>query len=79
MVINSIEPDRGRRVAVRKSDRYGDMGLRTHVLNSTDYRSLNAGYWVVYAGPFRNEDAAAAHCRAIRSRVGNCYQRFLDQ
>jgi hypothetical protein len=79
VVINSIEPQRGRRAAERKSSRYAGMGISTEVLRSDDYNSLNPGYWVVYAGPFNREAPAAAYCRSIRSRVGNCYQRFLDR
>ena len=79
VVINSVERHKGVTAARQKSERYGGMGIDTAVLLSSDYSSLNPGYWVVYAGPYQNEDAASAYCRSIANQVTSCYQRFLDR
>ncbi|HZJ04732.1 MAG TPA: trypsin-like peptidase domain-containing protein [Nocardioidaceae bacterium] len=56
---------------------YRREGIAAAVLLSSDYGSLNAGYWVVYTGPFATEEAAAANCRGIRTAAPSCYQREL--
>lgn len=53
------------------------LGVVTQVLLSTDYSSLNAGYWVIDVGSWDDENDAAAFCRANRDVTEVCYQRFL--
>ena len=49
-------------------------------LNSSDYASLNPGFWVVYyRGPFNNGNQALAFCAAHgRTSRDQCIGRFLS-
>ncbi len=49
-------------------------------LNSSDYASLNPGFWVVYyRGPFNNGNQALAFCAAHgRTTRDQCIGRFLS-
>lgn len=51
---------------------------RGGVLASGDYDSLNAGYWVVYSGPYTNGQTANDICADQRSNVDFCYHRFIQ-
>jgi hypothetical protein len=48
----------------------------SRVLLSNDYPSLNAGYWVVYAGPFPENPTTSA-CPQDRPEDFTCYPRFV--
>jgi len=48
----------------------------SRVLLSDDYPSLNAGYWVVYTGPFP-EDPTTSTCPDDRPEDFTCYPRFV--
>lgn len=48
----------------------------SRVLLSSDYPSLNAGYWVVYAGPFPENPTTSA-CPEDRPEDFTCYPRFV--
>ncbi len=48
----------------------------SRVLLSDDYPSLNAGYWVVYAGPFPDNPTTSA-CPDNRPEDFTCYPRFV--
>ncbi len=50
----------------------------SRVLLSSDYPSLNAGYWVVYAGPFPEEPTTSA-CPDDRPEDFTCYPRFVGE
>ncbi|MDE0169473.1 MAG: serine protease [bacterium] len=56
-------------------------GMRFGILVSSDFASLNAGYWVVYAGPFVTAAEAQDTCWSILGmRTGSlCYGRRLSQ
>lgn len=55
-----------------------DLPFETGVLLSDDYPSLNAGYWVVFAGRLDTELAAMAVCAEIRAEYAlECYHRWL--
>lgn len=50
------------------------------ILDSSSYSSLNPGYWVVFAGPFSDRDAARAFCSSIRRGPGPlCYDRLVER
>jgi cell division septation protein DedD len=42
-------------------------GLPSAILWSSDYASLNPGYWVTYSGTFDSERAAADHLERVRA------------
>lgn len=81
VIVESLPHDEyDRSDAEARADGYrADGAPDVGVLDSSDYGSLNPGYWVVYSGVWGadEEDAAAAHCRSLRATVDNCYQRFL--
>jgi hypothetical protein len=53
--------------------------MDTGVLLSSDYPSLNPGYWVVFSGDFASRDEAIAHCRALEGEGSACYHRYLGE
>lgn len=51
-------------------------GIPAEVLLSSNYGTMNGGYWVVYSGVFSSRDAASSHCQAIQYQLANtCYPR----
>ena len=50
----------------------------SNVLLSDDYPSLNAGYWVVYAGPY-DVDPTVSACPADLPAAFTCYPRFIGE
>lgn len=53
------------------------VGLPASYVNSSDYLSLNDGYWAVHMGPYVDRGAAVAACEAARTYDLNCYDRYL--
>ncbi len=51
----------------------------TGLLLSSDYPSLNPGYWVVFSGDFATQEEALAHCRALQEVEVSCYHRYLGE
>ena len=53
--------------------------IPTGVLASDDYPSLNAGFWVIFNGPWSSRTEADARCDALRSDTPavECYIRYL--
>lgn len=58
--------------AEREAERLRASGVAAQVLRSDDYEELVSGYWVVYAGPFLNRDAAqaAAESSGVKGAFG---------
>ncbi len=56
-------------------------GVRFGILVSTDFASLNPGYWVVYAGPFVTAAEAQDACWSVLGMrtASLCYGRRLSQ
>lgn len=56
-------------------------GMRFGILVSSDFASLNPGYWVVYAGPFVTAAEAQDACWSVLSMrtASLCYGRHLSQ
>jgi hypothetical protein len=68
VILASIPVSAGRRGALAEARRAASSGLgRVGVLLSSDYRSLHAGYWVVFAGVYPNAAAAQAALTAARA------------
>ena len=77
VVLNSLDVGvHGQADGVTLAQQYRGQGIEARVLLSTEFSSLNAGYWVVYSGSYHREDDAAAHCRSIRWAAPECYQRY---
>ncbi|MBY5164440.1 trypsin-like peptidase domain-containing protein [Salsipaludibacter albus] len=53
----------------------GRIDDRTRVLRSTDWPTLNPGYWVVWTGTHPSRDAARAACAEYGSGAPVCYPR----
>ena len=55
-------------------------GVTFGVLLSSDFRSLNPGYWVVYAGPFFTAAESQQACSRLDMHTASqCYGRRLSQ
>jgi len=76
-IIRSLAVDRvpyGR--AVVEAQDLTARGIPAEVLFSSNYGTMNGGYWVVYSGVFSSRDAASAHCQSIQPQLSNtCYPR----
>lgn len=60
-------------------ERAEDRGLEAGVLHSSDYGSLNPGYWVVFSGVFSDRASAAARVRSARTRdFRDAYARWVE-
>lgn len=79
VVLESLETDRYPWHAAEESaEWHAANGVRdVGVIRSSDYGSLNPGYWVVVAGSWPSEEDAASYCRQIRNIAESCYQRFV--
>ena len=64
-----------------RDDLEREYGLQFGILLSSDYRSLNAGYWVVYLGPFdtAKESQNACWWDLNMEEASLCYGRCLSQ
>jgi len=68
VILASIPVSAGRGDALAEARRAASSGLgRVGVLLSSDYRSLHAGYWVVFAGVYPTSAAAQAALRAAHA------------
>lgn len=64
--------------AERVQRRASDAGLDAGVLYSSDYKSLRAGYWVVFSGASASKsDADARTARAKSLGFSDAYPRFV--
>jgi hypothetical protein len=62
--------------ATAYADRVAAAGYPAGVLRSTDYPSLNKGFWVAYAGPYPDGGAAEAAAGALEADgFGGTYVR----
>ncbi len=54
-------------------------GLDAGVLHSSDYGSLNPGYWVVFSGTYDSSDGAASRASRAKSLgYSSAYPRFVS-
>ncbi|MBK5231588.1 MAG: SPOR domain-containing protein [Thermoleophilia bacterium] len=54
-------------------------GLDAGILNSSDFSSLNPGYWVVFSGTFDSSDGAADRASYAKSLgYGSAYPRLVS-
>ena len=44
---------------------------------SDDFGSLNPGFWVVYTGPYANQDEATVACDGLLEIGLDCSARFI--
>jgi hypothetical protein len=69
IVLASIPTNRGRDDAEAEANDAIDAGIsNVGILNSSDYASLNAGYYVVFSGVYDTEQQANANLASVRSR-----------
>jgi hypothetical protein len=75
-VLESIPLSAGRGLAIARAAAAAHAGLpQVGVLVSTDFRSLHAGYYVVFSGVYTSSAAATAALAAARSGgFGDAYQ-----
>jgi len=65
--------------AVAEADELTARGITADVLFSSQYGSMNPGYWVVYSGVFSSRDQASDHCVSIQPMLfATCYPREAD-
>jgi type IV secretory pathway VirB10-like protein len=72
-----LESSPSRSGAQRVAQRLADGGTDVGVLNSSDFSSLNGGYWVVFSGQFDSEDEAAEKADDLRSTAPGAYPRLV--
>ncbi|MDF1597036.1 MAG: hypothetical protein P1T08_13230 [Acidimicrobiia bacterium] len=58
-------------------DGVNESGIDARLLLSTDYPTLNPGYWVIHTGFHKDELSARTACQAIRDQVEYCYWRYV--
>lgn len=54
-----------------------EQGTTVGVLESKDYSSLRAGYWVVFSGQYENQEAAQEAADGLKAKVPEAYARFV--
>jgi hypothetical protein len=54
-------------------------GETVGILNSSDYSSLNAGYWVVFTGHYASKSEAQSQLSAVRAQHHDAYVRHIKQ
>ena len=75
-VLASVPTSRGRGAAERKAESAIANGLpEVGILNSSDYLSLNPGYYVVFSGIYDSKSEAESHLAAARSFQPLAYVR----
>lgn len=79
VILRSVEVDSGREVAETFAAQLRDLDVETGVFLSSDYGSLNPGFWVVYTGGFDDPDPAIDRCRSIQDLVPDCYHRLIER
>jgi hypothetical protein len=66
--------------AQKKAQEAIDQGIPAGVLDSSDYSSLRAGYWVVFAGQFDSRDEAEKEAESYASLgFEDGYPRFVKK
>ena len=78
-MIVSATSETGARTAIEDLER--QFGQEFGILRSDEFKSLNAGYWVVYAGPFATAAESQDACWSdLNMRTASlCYGRRLSQ
>lgn len=83
-VVESLTVERHRQSAMRARARDWDralslprQGVRTRLLRSDDWPSLEPGFWVLYLGRWATVEEARAACAAVRSVAPGCYAADL--
>lgn len=56
-----------------------DAGHTVGILNSDDYSSLNAGYWVVFSGSYATEDEAESALEDLKSDYSDAYIKRISK
>jgi len=54
-----------------------DREFEIHILKSDDYRPLNSGFYVVYAGPFPNTQAGRAEAKRVQGMLPGSLARII--
>jgi hypothetical protein len=76
IVLRSVPKSQGRQVAEDEARRAINQGLsQVGVLDSSDYRSMRAGYWVVFSGVYDTLAQARGGLQNARSRYPLAYVR----
>ena len=74
----AVSEGKTRQDAEREAAAIRARGDEASVLFSSDYPSLNPGYWVVHSGRFRSQAEADAHASQLRQKgYATPYPRLL--
>jgi hypothetical protein len=80
IVLASVPQSAGRAAATREAQKGIDAGLSdVGVLNSSDFSSLHAGYFVVFSGIFSSEKEARASLGTAKGTYPQAYARQIVQ
>jgi hypothetical protein len=63
--------------AEQKKSQLQSSGQPAGILTSSDYSSLNPGYYVVFSGVFQSQSAAAAQAAKVRGQFPGAYPRQI--
>jgi hypothetical protein len=76
IVLRSVRKSQGRSTAEAEARRAISQGLpQVGVLDSSDYRSMRSGYWVVFSGVYDTKAQAVSRLTSARSRYPLAYVR----
>jgi hypothetical protein len=78
IILESVPTSKGRGKAEKKANAAIDAGLpEVGILNSSDYLSLNPGYYVVFTGVYDSTSEAESHLATARSFQPAAYVREI--
>ena len=76
----SVPQSAGRPAAVSEARKASAAGLTdVGVLDSSDYSSLHAGYWVVFSGVFNSAQEARTELDTAKASYPHAYARQIVQ
>ena len=64
--------------ADKRAKELADAGTPAGVLRSDDYKSLRAGYWVVFSGQYETREEAQTAAEGIGAKAAGAYARFVE-
>ena len=67
-----------REAAEERADEIEGAGTSVGILESDDFSTLNAGYWVVFSGQYDTREAAQSSADSLSSTADDAYARYVD-
>jgi predicted nucleic acid-binding Zn ribbon protein len=67
-----------REAAEERADEIEASGTSVGILESDEFSTLNAGYWVVYSGQYDTREAAQSSAESLSAAADDAYARYVD-